>query len=256
MAMAAITTSAIAATMSIDRRLLRWGIGLAGIAIGLLVIAFSFPRMVAYSYLLGVPAGLDDALATGRPIDKVKLEEALDIYRKASDWVPGDPVILQDYGRLELRRAEKFPTNSDGRREALLSASQHFKASIAAAPARPFAWSLAAYAEAQLKADSSFLNALLRMSYYAGPHEASSILLRAQVGCEIWEGLDTDVRGFIAQDLKALWAEARLRPALVDIYFRSSYPTRSAIRATILTDTQSEKRFNQMLERALKKPGR
>ena len=81
-------------------------------------------------------------------------------------------------------------------------------------------------------------------------------MLRAQVGCGIWNKLDSDVRVLIGQDLKALWAIGRLRTVLIDIYLSSSFETRSAIREIVLTDTQSQKRFDQMLERVLKRAAR
>ena len=255
-AMVAITTSATAGTMSIDSGRARWMVGGIVSVIGLVLITFSLPRVIAYSYLAMVPPGIDDALSQGRPIKADELEEARGLYRKALDALPDDAVIQQNFGRLELRRAAGIAIAPEERIKALTSASEHFKASIAAAPARSFAWSLAASAQYQLKADPALLNALLRMSYYTGPHEASSLLLRAQVGCGIWNELDSDVRVLIGQDLKALWAIGRLRSGLIDIYLSSSYETRSAIREIVLTDPQSQKRFDQMLERVLKRAAR
>ena len=256
MAMVGIITSATAGIMSIDRLRTRRVIGFIGVGIGLLVIALSLPRAIAYSYLAMVPSGVDVALSQGRPIKSDELEEARGLYKEALDALPGDAVIEQDFGRLELRRAARLTNTTEERIEALNSASGHFKASIAAAPARSFAWSLAASAQYQLKADPALLNALLRMSYYTGPHEASSMLLRAQVGCGIWNNLDTDVRDLIGQDLRALWEVGRLRSALVDIYLSSPLEVRSAIREIVLKDPQSQKRFDQILERVLKRATR
>lgn len=256
MAMVVIITSATAGIMSIDSFRTRWVIGAIGVAVGLLLITLSLPRVIAYSYLAMVPSVVDEALSQGLPIKSDALEEARGLYRKALDALPGDAVIEQDFGRLELRRASSVANTLDKRIEALNSASEHFKASIAAAPARSFAWSLAASAQYQLKADPALLNALLRMSYYTGPHEASSLLLRAQVGCGIWKNLDTDVRDLIGQDLRALWEVGRLRSALVDIYLSAPLEVRSAIREIVLKDPQSQKRFDQILERVLKRATR
>lgn len=251
MAMAVTTTSATAGIMSIEASIARRLIAVLVCLVGVFLLALSAPRVVAYAYLAGVPSRVIDALNTGRQVGAAKLVEAHDAYLKAHSVLPDDSVILQNLGRLELRRADELRQAGDKSDEAWMSASKYFRASIEAAPARSFPWSLEAYVRSQSMASPDEMNGLLRMSYFLGPHEASSILLRARVGTGIWDHLDEDVRQFTSNDLEEIWHDGRLRSAIVPIYLDASIPTRSAIRKLILTDSGSEQRFNQMLKRAL-----
>lgn len=251
--MVVIITSATAGIMSTESKSARRLICGVGLGVGLLLIGLSFPRVMAYFYIAMVPSGITEALDQGRGIEGQELDEARAYYLKALAFLPRDAVIQQDYGRLELHRAANKP---DERIAALRSASEHFRASIETAPSRPFAWSLEAVSELELQADPALLNDLLRMSYYLGPHEASSLMLRVRVGCRIWEVLDGDVKGFIANDLKALWSEGRLRSKLLDVYLGSSLNVRIAIREIVFDDPARQKIFDQMLERILNGPVR
>lgn len=223
---------------------------LAALGIGALLVFLSVPRILAYSQVGEVPSSVARALESGRDISTPVLGEALARYKNATSVLPHDAVLLQDLGRLELRRAAGSE-DSTQRNKALRSASIAFKAAIVAAPARPFPWSLEAYAQSNLFVPSDNVVGLLRMSYFLGPHEASSILLRARVATGMWGELDEDVRQFTINDLEEIWHDGRLRGAIVPIYLEASMPTRSAIRKLILTDSVSEQRFNQMLKRAL-----
>ena len=163
---------------------------------------------------------------------------------------------MQDLGRLELRRVDDLVQKEEKRNDALKSASQYFKAAIEAAPARAFPWSLEVYTRLRSKASSAELNELLRMSYFLGPDEASSILLRVRVGCEIWSYLEADVRRFVGTDLERIWRNGALRSALVPIYLSTPMATRADIRRTILLDERSERLFDQMLQKTIVAPKR
>jgi len=252
MAMGVTITSATAATMSTDAR--RY-IGAAVVGgLGLLSIGLSLPRIMAYSYLAMVPSGVSDALKSGRQISVSELEVAQDVYLKAHSYLSEDAVITQDLGRLELRRAAALRPFPGQRDEALEKASAYFRETINAAPARSFPWGLEAYTRWERSEDPGEINKLLRMSYFLGPHEASSILVRARVGTQIWDQLDKDVRQFTSDDLVAIWSEGRLRTALIPIYLEASLPTRVAIRKLLLVDKPNEQRFDQMLKRAVSSP--
>jgi hypothetical protein len=220
-------------------------------AVGLMLLVLSAPRTVAYAYLAGTPSHVMDALNSGQSVDAAQIVGARDAYLKAHSVLSHDSVILQNLGRLELRHADELRQAGDKSDDAFMSASAYFRASIEAAPARPFPWSLEAYVQSKLQASSDKVNGLLRMSYFLGPHEASSILLRGRVGTRMWDALDEDVRRFTTSDLEDIWHNGRLRWAIVPIYLDASLSTRSAIRKLVVTDSASERRFGKMLKMAL-----
>ena len=251
MEMVVTTTSVIVDTMSTEASIAQRLIAVLVFTAGLLLLALSVPRAVAYAYLEGAPSRAIAALNSGQPIGGAELIEARDGYLKAYFFLPEDCIILQDLGRLELRRADELTRAGDKSADAFVSASKYLKASIEAAPARAFPWSLEAYVRSKLLASPEEMNKLLRMSYFLGPREASSILLRARVGTGIWDHLYEDVRQFTSNDIEEIWRDDRLRSAIVPIYLDASIPTRIAIRKLILIDDGSERQLNQMLKQAL-----
>lgn len=250
-AMEVTTTSVTVATMSIKESVTHQFLAVTVGGVGLLLLALSIPRTIAYAYLAAAPARVLSDLNSGRKIDQIDLAKARERYFKALSILPDDAVISQDIGRLDLRRADAPTHDDDTRANILKSASWYFHASIKAAPARPFPWSLDAYVQSQFLASPHEINERLRMSYFLGPREASSILLRVHVGCENWNHLNKDVQLFVSNDLKTLWGDIRLRQNLVPIYLNASLVTRVVIRNVILSDEESEALFNRMLKKAL-----
>ena len=247
----AIITSATAGIMSTET-LPRYRLVAASVlGVGVFLFALSVPRVVAYFHLSVVPPVIVSSLNSGRGIEAASLYAAFEQYAKAEAYLPNDAVIKQDLGRLELRRADLLEENPVQHAAALRLASDYLRSSIQAAPARAFPWALEAYVQSRLPGPSVEVNRLLRMSYFLGPHEASSLLLRARVGVDRWEFLDADVRQFTSNDLEEMWRDIRLHRLLIPIYLDAPVSTRIEMRKLILTDRESELRFDRMLRRAL-----
>ncbi len=238
-------------TMSTEvRTTRRWLMAVSVFGIGLLLLAISGPRILAYAQMAMVPSSVARSLESGRDISTTGLDEAIARYENATFVLSHDFKLLQDLGRLEMRRAAglKDPTQ---RSEELRSALVTFEAAIAAAPARPFPWSLDAYARSELSVPSEEVVGLLRMSYFLGPQEASSIMLRARVGGRMWNFLDDGARQFTENDFRKMWQYSILRPALIDIYLENTLTARAAIRRAVLIDKSEQKKFDRLIEKTL-----
>tara|TARA_R110000868_G_scaffold107750_2_gene294691 strand:- start:6834 stop:7553 length:720 start_codon:yes stop_codon:yes gene_type:complete len=222
----------------------------AAFGFGLLLFALAAQRVGAYYYIAHVPSEVDRALASGRPLSKTVLEDARQNYLAALEILPSSAGLQQNYGRLELRRAALAGADRDIYQEAMTSAAAHFEAAIVAAPSQAFSWSLESYALLETSAPANDICGSLRMSYFLGPHEASSILLRAQVASQSWEGLDGKVQGFIRRDFKAIWQNIGLRRRIVQIYLDAPLSVRVVIRDAIIENEADERLLNSMLLRA------
>ena len=255
MAMVDIIIVDIAATMSTERSIsLPNLVTVAAFGFGLLLFALAAQRVGAYYYIAHVPSEVDRALASGRSLSKTVLDDARQNYLAALEILPSSAGLQQNYGRLELRRAALADADRDTYQEAMSSAAAHFKAAIVAAPSQAFSWSLESYALSELSAPAIEINGLLRMSYFLGPLEGSSILVRARVAIKSWEGLDGDVQGFVRQDFKAIWQTYGMRQMIADIYFDAPLEARVVIRDAIIENERDKQVFNRLLLKALAQP--
>ena len=229
-------------------------IAVAAFGIGLLLFALAAQRVGAYYYIAHVPAEVDRALASGRSLSKTMLDDARRNYLAALEILPSSAGLQQNYGRLELRRAALADADGDSYQEAMSSAAVHFRAAIVAAPSQAFSWSLESYALSELSAPANEINGLLRMSYFLGPHEGSSILVRARVASKSWEGLDSNVQGFVRRDFKAIWQTRGLRQNIADIYLDAPLEVRVVIRKAVIEDKADVQVFNRLLLKVLAQP--
>ena len=245
----------IAATMSTERspsspKL----VAATALGFGLLLFALAAQRAGAYYHIAHVPSEVDRALASGRSLSKTVLDDARQNYLAALEILPSSAGLQQSYGRLELRRAALAGADRDIYQEAMSSAAVHFRAAIVAAPSQAFSWSLESYALSEMSAPANEINGLLRMSYFLGPHEGSSILVRARVASKSWEGLDSNVQGFVRRDFKAIWQTHGLRQEITDIYLDAPLEVRVVIRDAIIENQADDQVFNRLLHKALAQP--
>ncbi len=251
MVTAAIITDVTVVTTSIDRSVMRGGwVAGSTFIVGSFLLALSTPSLTAYFLLAQNPSSVARALKTGRALPEPVLSRAIQIYEGAASSFPSDAVIQQDLGRLELRRLELALT-PDQRRSVLLAASARFRASIVRAPSRVFPWSLEAYTQSELSAPPGEISRLLQMSYFLGPHEPSSMLLRVRTGSRNWSGLSTDVRKFVIEDFAEIWRMTSLRPTLIDIYLEGAMDVRTVIRRAAFKETDDLKRFDRLIFNAV-----
>lgn len=255
MEMVDITIVNIAATMSTERsspapKL----VAFAAFGFGLLLLVLAAQRVGAYYYIAHVPSEVDRALASGRSLSKTVLDDARQNYLAALEILPSSASLQQNYGRLELRRADMAGGDRDIYQEAMTSAAAHFRAAIVAAPSQAFSWSLESYALSEMSAPASEINGLLRMSYFLGPHEGSSILIRARVASKSWNGLDSNVQRFVRRDFKAIWQTRGLRQNIADIYLDAPLEVRVVIRKAVIENKADEQVFNRLLLRVLAQP--
>jgi len=231
----------------------RWLIGVSVLALGLALFALSAPRFVAYLELAYVPSSFDRALKAGRSVPAPALGFARQQYGRALTALPDDAVLQQDFARIELRRSVEPGVTLAQRHEALTSALRYIRASIVAAPARAFAWSLDALIQAELTQQSGDVSTQLRMSYFLGPQETSSILMRVQVAARLWDGLPEDVQIFVKHDFAKMWKQSEQRVTLIDVYLRSGFRVRSAIRDSLPRGARDIPAFDALLAREIKK---
>lgn len=251
-----ITIVDIVVTMSIERRSSSPKlVAFAAFGFGLLLFALGAQRVGAYYYIAHVPSEVDRALASGRPLSETVLSNARRNYLAALKILPNSAELQRNYGRLELRRAALFTDDTELHQKAMNSAATYLRAAIAAAPSQAFSWSLEAYVLSALSGSAGDLNRSLRMSYFLGPHEGSSILLRALAGTESWQNLDDDIQGFVREDLKEMWRHRVLRQSLVDIYLDAPLATRSQLRDIIIDSDEDRKKLDRMLIKTVKSTG-
>lgn len=247
-----ITIAGTVATMSTESgQFGRKSIAIGATGIGLLLFFLAALRVQAYSHLLDVPMSVDRDLASGKIMTEAVLLDARESYRMSIAAMPGDADLQRTYGRLELRQSKLHADSPEQLGGDLSSAAEHFRAAISAAPSQAMNWSLLTYVRSEMSAPSSEMNDLLRMSYYAGPHEGSSILLRARAASRMWDSLDDDVRSFSKADLKEMWRYRELRPTLVEIYLDSNLATRMQIREIVIDSEVSAKIFKSLLMKAV-----
>lgn len=253
--MADIITVDIAATMSTERRpFFPKLVTLAAFGFGLLLFALAAPRVAAYYYIARVPSEVDRVLASGRPLSETMLANARQNYLAALEILPNNAEFQRDYGRLELRRAVLRAGDREHYQDAMSSAAAHFRAAIVTAPSQAFFWSLESYVLSEMSAPADEINGHLSMSYFLGPHEGSSILLRARVGSQSWDGLNGDVQAYIRNDFKAIWENGRLRKGIVDIYLNAPLEVRVVIRNAVIENQADEQAFNALLIQAISQP--
>ncbi|HEY4344550.1 MAG TPA: hypothetical protein VGN05_09415 [Parvibaculum sp.] len=219
----------------------------AALLCGLALAAMSGQRALAYFYLRSAPGGTEGALKAGAPLSPEALSRARAAYLKALRVLPGAAELQQNLGRLELRRADAPGLTAEAREDILSDASDRFMRAIDAAPARAFPWSLAAFANAQLSAEPGQTASFLRYSYFLGPQEASSILLRARVALPLWDQLPDDIRADAARDLERLWLEPGLRALLAALYLDNGPSARAEIRRAILATQDDRQAFDKLL---------
>lgn len=222
-------------------------LALFGVFIGVLMIVFALPRFLAYSSLVDIPREVERALKEGRALPAPILALSVKKYRHAADLVPDVAIIQQDLGRLEMRRAYEPDVLLAERHNILLLASKRFRAAIAAAPSRAFPWSLEAIVQSELHAEPELINEIMRMSYALGPHEASSILLRARVAGGLWQDLAADVQSNVGKDYVEMWRYSEMRPSLIIIYLESDFPARLTLRKTVLQRKKDMLLFDKMV---------
>lgn len=252
MAMAVIIIAVTAGIMSTRSRetVPRVFAASAALFIGLVLLGVSGQRCLAYFHLARVPSEIDDGLKSGRALSPETLAQAREAYLRAARILPGASEVQQNLGRIELRLADAAALAPAARMETLASASGHFAQAIAAAPARAFPWSLAALAHSELAAPPERIASSLRYSYFLGPHEASSLLLRATVALAHWDGLPEDVRRNTGRDLERIWRLPPLRTRLISLYLAASFPLRIEIRRTVVTTEEDRRIFDYMVREA------
>ncbi len=252
MAMADIIIVDIAVTMSIEQR--HRGQKLVvflSFGIGILLFSLAAPRFSAYYRIANVPSEVSRTMASGGSLSETMLLDARQHYSDALAVLPNNAELQRTYGRLELRRAVLADQDSEHYLEAMNSAAAHFRAAIMAAPSDAFSWALAGYASTEISEPLHKINALMRMSYFLGPNEGSSILLRAQVASQLWKELDSDVQNYTRNDFRAIWRNGGLRQSIVDIYLNSSLEARVVIREAIVGNKNTEQKFNNLLAKAI-----
>lgn len=255
MAMVDIIIAGTAGTMSTEPRSSpKKLLAVSAFGFGLLLFALAAQRVGAYYYIARVPSEVDRALASGRMLSKTVLDDARQNYLAALEILPSNAGLQQNYGRLELRRADLAGGDRDIFQEAVSSAAAHFRAAIVAGPSQAFSWSLESYTASEMSAPANEINGLVRMSYFLGPYEGSSILIRARVASKSWEGLDSNVQGFIRRDFKVIWQTPSLRQKIVDIYLDAPLGMRVVIREAVIENEADEQAFNRLLLNALAQP--
>lgn len=219
----------------------------AALITSLVLIAISGQRCLAYFYLARGQPEIDDGFKSGLAAAPETLMRARDASLQAARILPTASELQQNSGRIELRLAALAPAE---RKAWLEAASEHFTRAIAAAPARAFPWSLAALAQSELAAKPERIASLLRYSYFLGPHEASSILLRAKVALRHWDVLPEDVHSNTERDLAQIWRFPALRPRLISLYLDASFPLRIEIRRAVIATEDDRKGFDSMVREA------
>ncbi len=258
MVTADIITEVIAVTMSTNFQsvVTRHSVAGATLLIGLSLIWLAVPRVLAHLQIAFVPAVVDQALKEGRALPAPVIDLALARYSSAQSFLPSNALIYQNLGRLKLRQIYAGRLSVEQRQQKLSVISEHIRAAIGLAPASAFPWAFEAYIRYEMYAQPDEISDLLRMSYFLGPHEISSMLLRARVAGEIWTRLPKDVREFVSLDFAEIWSIYDLRASLLDIYLGASFEARDAIRRAIITDDAMARFFDAQLAKAIGQPTR
>lgn len=248
MGMVDITTDAIVAITSTDMAL-RWNPSAFGVfLVGALLLGLSLPRFLSALALTHVPETIDAALGAGAPISEADRLVAVQAYRSALRFQPGSSLVHQNLGRVLMRDVQVSPSSTTPD-AALVAASQSFDDSIRHAPSRAFPWALQALALSKSNGDPRRLEMFLNYSYLLGPHEASSLLIRASVVAKTFQSMPDGIQENFRHDVARIWNSAFLRRDLLDIYLAAPLKVRSEIRRAALITNRDRAIFDAGIRR-------
>lgn len=174
------------------------------LVLALLVLGLAVPRLLgAWAMLPGNP--VYDAMRPGgsRP-DFADLRALMDSRIQALRWID-DPAAWAQLGAAQAALARRAGTRTpEGLRFVLESIESH-RASLALAPADPYAWLRLANMTARIEGYSENVAKFLKMSVLTGPNERAIVLHRTQLALYAWPRFDTAGRALFARQIETHW---------------------------------------------------
>lgn len=175
------------------------------IALALLLIGLSAPRVIAEAMLLPVAGSLAD-LHRGDVLDDVTTARVAQALEGAQRFQPGDSHIAIDRALLALNTVRRAGMASEQAKPALRAAIGDLETGLKRGPANAFAWALLAQARSvQDGTLSDSAKAALHNSYYMGPFDHGAMLVRSEIVLPNWRLLDGDLESFAHREILNLW---------------------------------------------------
>lgn len=175
------------------------------LALALLLIVLSAPRVIAEAMLLPVATSLAD-LHRGDMLDAPTAARVAQALQSAQRFQPHDSRLAVDRGLLALSAIRRDGVSSEEAKPTLLSAIGDLETGLKQSPANAFAWALLAQARSVRDATlSDSAKAALRNSYYVGPFDHGAMLVRSEIVLPNWRLLDGDLEPFARREILNLW---------------------------------------------------
>lgn len=239
-----------AGIMSIESdrgRWLQWGLAVAGLLVGGLLVVSAVPRIAAYWLVLPASASLD-AIDEGRAISLENAEAAFRSYSEALAWRPEDPTLREDRARLVSRLARLDPGAADRWKEL---AVEDLRQTAALSPGNGTTWARLAEAELEAGAPVEKILPYLRLARLTAPRRASALLPQLSIVMRHWEAMPDEMRTHALAGIKSFWTRRAIRPLLVSIYLDAGFEARAAFRERLGENERALRDFDRLMASSL-----
>mgnify|MGYP001028577356 FL=1 len=200
------------------------------LVVGILLIAFGAPRMIAAFAM--IPSG--PVLEKIQDRDLIEMEDLgilVASQRRGLMWsVSGRK--WTDLGLAQMLMAEQREASDPERRRLINDAIQSLRNGLAVAPASPFAWTRLAFAEVFKSGASPAALSAFRFGMVVAPYEPRLALARISLGFSVWPKLQPPERRKILQQVRFAWNHRDERKQLLEFARQESWA--NLVRAALL----------------------